>query len=452
MKIFFIGINGIGMSALAQIARKKGYDVYGSDLTKKPIAKKLEEMGIKVYNRHIDIHLRGMDLVVYSSAIKPNNPEYVYAKLNGIPILKRGEFLAKLFNEKKGIAVSGTHGKTSVSSMLAVILEEVDPTVVVGGIIPELGSNSKKGEGKYFIAEADESDNSFLYLNPFYAIITNIEEEHMEIHGSYENLKNSFNKFIEQTRKEVLINKDCKELYNIAKKHPDKIKTYSINEKTRSEKTPDIYAKNIKKGQKKISYEVILEGESLGEFSLKFLGEHNLSNSLGVIYIAYKLGIPLDEIKEKLFKFIGPKRRFEVMYDKEITIIDDYAHHPTEVKATLKMAKEHGAKKLIAIFQPHKYSRTNFLLKKYENAFRYADELILLPIYSAGEENYYDVTVEKLNENINFSGTKKIERDKKKLFEKLKDLNNGEYCLFLGAGDINKISREFVEMKSNGNM
>jgi len=246
-KIFFIGINGIGMSALAKIMVQKGYMVYGSDLKRKEVSTELENLGVKIYYKHVDINARSMDMIVYSTAIKKNNPEYIYGILNDITLIRRGELLAKLLNVKKGIAVSGTHGKTSTSSMMGVISLELDPTIAVGGIIPEIKSNGRYGEGEYFIAEADESDNSFLSLYPEYSIITNIEEEHMEIHGSYENLKKSFNQFISQTNKNAVINMDCEELFEISKRH-DKIKTYSI-----VNKNADIYAKNIKKEKDEIT-------------------------------------------------------------------------------------------------------------------------------------------------------------------------------------------------------
>ena len=435
--VFFIGINGIGMSALAKIMVKKGYKVYGSDLKKKEVSEELERLGVKIYYKHTDVNVRLMDMIVYSSAIKRNNPEYIYGILNNIKLIRRGELLAKLLNAKKGIAVSGTHGKTSTSSMMGVVSLELDPTIAVGGIIPEIKSNGKYGEGEYFVAEADESDNSFLGLYPEYSIITNIEEEHMEIHGSYDNLKRSFNQFLTQTSKYSIINMDCEELFEISKRH-DKIKTYSIiNEKA------DIYAKNIKKGKDTIKYDVVLEGKELGTFVLKFIGEHNVSNSLGVIYIAKELGISTKDIKEKLENFIGPKRRFEILYNNKITIVDDYAHHPTEVEATLKVAKDRKHPKIISIFQPHKYSRTNFLLKKYTDAFKDADEVIMLPIYSAGEINEYDISVEKLVGNIDKKIT--IIKEKEKLFQKLSEYKNNEICVFMGAGDISNIAKELVE-------
>lgn len=436
-KIFFIGINGIGMSALAKIMVQKGYMVYGSDLKRKEVSTELENLGVKIYYKHVDINARSMDMIVYSTAIKKNNPEYIYGILNDITLIRRGELLAKLLNVKKGIAVSGTHGKTSTSSMMGVISLELDPTIAVGGIIPEIKSNGRYGEGEYFIAEADESDNSFLSLYPEYSIITNIEEEHMEIHGSYENLKKSFNQFISQTNKNAVINMDCEELFEISKRH-DKIKTYSI-----VNKNADIYAKNIKKEKDEIKYDVVLEGKELGRFSLKFVGEHNVSNSLGVIYVANKLGISTEIIRKKLKNFEGPKRRFEIIYNDKITIVDDYAHHPTEVEATLKVAKDREYRKIISIFQPHKYSRTNFLLEKYTNSFEMADEVIMLPIYSAGEVNKYDISVEKLVKRINKKVT--IIRDKEKLLEKLSEYRDNELCLFMGAGDISNIAKKLAE-------
>ena len=217
-KIFFIGINGIGMSGIARIAKNMGYEVFGSDITKKEITNEMKQMGINIFSKHVDLNIKGMDLVVYSSAIKNNNPEYLCAKLNNIKMMKRGKFLAYLMSKKTSFAVAGTHGKTTTSSMLGVSLLNLSPTIVVGGILTEIKSNAFYGNSDLFVAEADESDNSFLYMKADYSIITNIEADHLENHGNYENIKKSFEKFMEKTKKMLLINKDCADLYEISKK------------------------------------------------------------------------------------------------------------------------------------------------------------------------------------------------------------------------------------------
>lgn len=270
-KIYFIGINGIGMSGLAKIMKCKGYEVEGSDLSRSYVTDELESMGIVVHNEHSEKNLEGknFDMIIASSAIKKENPEYIYALENGIKVVKRGELLAMLLNEECGIAVAGTHGKTTTSSMAASVMLPLDPTIVVGGILPEIGSNAKPGKSNYFIAEADESDNSFLYMNPTYSIITNIEADHLENHGSLENIIKSFSKFIDQTSKEVFICSDCEILRGLAAiKENKKITRYSIKDKT-----ADIYAENIEVGEGKTSYDVVIKGEKIGRFTLYIPGE-----------------------------------------------------------------------------------------------------------------------------------------------------------------------------------
>ena len=435
-KIFFIGINGIGMSGLAKIMAKDGYEVSGSDQSRKGVAIELEKLGVKISYEHRAENVEGVDLVVRSSAIKMSNPEYKYAIENGIEVIKRGELLARLFNEKSGIAVAGTHGKTTTSSMLGAVMLPLDPSIVVGGILPEINSNAYCGKGEYLIAEADESDNSFLYLLPDYSIITNIEADHLENHGSFENIEKSFTQFHQQTKKETLLNIDCVASKNLLK-GKDRIITYSIVEKA------DIYAKDIRVEDGKSVYEVILKDKSLGEFRLTVPGLHNVSNSLGVIYLAYTLGVDLDEIKVRIEKFKGAKRRYDILLDREVRIIDDYAHHPTEIIATLEGAKKIENNKITAIFQPHKYSRVNFLYEEFKGCFDLADEVVLLPIYSAGEENIYGIELEKFATDIYTKGKTKILKTVDELLELVKSENRT--YIFMGAGTISQMAYEVVE-------
>jgi len=435
-KVFFIGINGIGMSGLAKIMAKTGYSVSGSDQTKKDVSIELESLGVKIHYEHDAKNVEGIDLVVRSSAIKETNPEYRYAMENGIEMIKRGELLARLFNEKSGIAVAGTHGKTTTSSMLGAVMLPLDPTIVVGGILPEINSNAHCGAGKFLIAEADESDNSFLYLLPEYSIITNIEADHLENHGSFENIKKSFIQFYEQTEKLTLLNIDCLESENTLGSK-NKIMTYSI------EKKAGIYADNIRIIDGKSVYDVILEGELLGEFRLSVPGRHNISNSLGVIYLAYTLGVSLEEIKIRLEKFKGAKRRYDILLDTDIRIIDDYAHHPTEIRATLEGAKKIETKKITAIFQPHRYSRVKFLYEEFKGCFDLADDVILLPVYSAGEEDIYGITLKELAADIFTCGDAKILTTVCEILEEVK--TEDRTYIFMGAGTISQMAYKVVE-------
>lgn len=437
-KIFFIGINGIGMSGLAKIMKMKGYQVAGSDLNRNYVTEELENLGIKVYPKHQAENVKEFDTIIASSAIKKENPEYKYALENGMKIVKRGELLAQLLNQEIGIAVAGTHGKTTTSSMLSAVVLEKDPTIVVGGILPEIGSNARPGKSEYFIAEADESDNSFLYMHPKYSVVLNIEADHLENHGSLENIEKSFNQFMDQSEKEILVCFDCENAMKIAAERKN-IVTYSLkNEKA------DIYCKNLVVENGKTVYDVYVRGSKIGKFKLTIPGNHNVLNSLPVIYLAEKIGISREVIKEKLENFRGAKRRYDILYENGVKLIDDYAHHPTEIKATLQGAKSIENKKITAIFQPHRYSRTKFLLDEFQGVFEGADEVILLPIYSAGEENIYGITLELLGEKIKHSNVSTI-REITELENRILSDRDERVYIFMGAGDISKISHEISE-------
>ncbi|MBS9775628.1 MAG: UDP-N-acetylmuramate--L-alanine ligase [Fusobacterium sp.] len=434
------------MSALAKIMKCKGYDVIGADISESYVTEELISLGIKVYTEHNAKNLKGVDFVVASTAIKESNPEIAYAKENNLKILKRGELLAKLLNEEVGISIAGTHGKTTTSSMLGATMLSKDPTIVIGGILPEIKSNAKYGSNKYFIAEADESDNSFLYMKPKYSVITNIEADHLDVHENLENIKKSFLQFISHTENEVLACIDCentREVINNSTKR-DIIKTYSLkNSKA------DIYAKEIKIKNKETSFSVVIDNEKIGEFILNVPGEHNISNALPVIYFSLKFGVDKTLIKEALYKFKGSKRRYDILFDGEIRnyklrIIDDYAHHPTEIKATLSGVKSVDDFDIVAVFQPHRYSRVKFLLDNFKGAFKDVKKVILLPIYSAGEENSNDVSIEKLKDSIGHSNIEVI-NEWQDIKEYVKKIQRNTTFVFMGAGNISKLAHELSE-------
>ncbi|MGL4567659.1 MAG: UDP-N-acetylmuramate--L-alanine ligase [Fusobacteriaceae bacterium] len=437
-KIFFIGISGIGMSGLAKIMKMKGYQVAGSDLSRNYVTEELESLGIKVYSEHMAENVCGYDTVIASSAIKKDNPEYKYAVEKCVKIIKRGELLAQLLNSDTGIAIAGTHGKTTTSSMLSAVMLEKDPTIVVGGILPEIGSNAKPGKSEYFIAEADESDNSFLYMHPKYSVVLNVEADHLENHGSLENIERSFNQFMDQTEREILVCFDCENVMKIARGR-ERITTYSLKNKE-----ADIYCENIVVEMGKTVYDVYEKGLKIGTFKLSVPGEHNILNSLPVIYLAKKFGIEEKDIKDKLESFKGAKRRYDVLYDNDVKIIDDYAHHPTEIKATIQGAKSIENKEITVIFQPHRYSRTNFLLEEFKGAFNGVDEVIILPVYSAGEENIYEITLEKLMKKIEHNKISAIE-ETSELETKILSEGKERVYIFMGAGDISKIAHKISE-------
>ncbi|WP_418964314.1 UDP-N-acetylmuramate--L-alanine ligase [Cetobacterium sp.] len=437
-KIYFIGINGIGMSGLAKIMKLKGYEVCGADLSRNYVTEELESLGIKVFGEHLAQNVVGSDLVVASSAIKQENPEIQKAKELGIKIIKRGELLSLLMNKEKGIAVAGTHGKTTTSSMLGSLLLDIDPTIVVGGILPEIGSNARCGKKEIFIAEADESDNSFLHLTPEISIITNIEADHLENHGSLENIKNSFKQFMDQTKEEILVCDDCQESLELIKNRKN-VKTYSIK-KTDS----DIIATDIRIIDSKTIFKVNIDGEFFGEFELSIPGNHNIQNALPVIYLAKKYGISKERIAQKLLEFKGAKRRYDILHSDKIRIIDDYAHHPTEIKATIQGARTIEKNKTVAIFQPHRYSRVKFLLNEFKGSFEGVDEVILMPVYSAGEKNEFGVTLEKLKEKIGHKHCRIIEKNEE--IEKIVAGEKGSATfLFMGAGSISTLAHTIAE-------
>ena len=437
--IYFSGINGIGMSGLAKILAKDGYEVYGSDIDRKPITDELEAMGVKVYIGQVEENMKGkdIDVFVYSTAIRKTNPEYKYAVENNITMIKRGQLLAEIMNRFDGIAVAGTHGKTTTSSMMSVALLEKEPFIVVGGIIPEIHSNSKIGNSEYFVAEADESDNSFLFIKPKYAVVTNVEPDHLEHHGTFENIKKSFEQFIDSTERLVLLCKDTVEKEHLKFTNKN-VAWYSLESED-----AQIYAKDVEIKDGKTSYEVVKNGESLGRFTLTIPGKHNILNSLPVIYLAHEFKCDMNKVKEKIEEFKGANRRYQVIYDNNLRIIDDYAHHPTEVSVTIEAAKATEKGKVTVIFQPHRYTRTKFFLDGFVEALKKADDLMLLPIYAASEDNIYGISSEDLAEKIGNHVKVTTEEEIEKIVEESK--NSGNTFVFMGAGNVSKVAHNIVD-------
>lgn len=442
--IYFSGINGIGMSGLAKILAKDGYEVYGSDIDRKPITDELEAMGVKVYIGQVEENMKGkdIDVFVYSTAIRKTNPEYKYAVENNITMIKRGQLLAEIMNRFDGIAVAGTHGKTTTSSMMSVALLEKEPFIVVGGIIPEIHSNSKIGNSEYFVAEADESDNSFLFIKPKYAVVTNVETDHLEHHGTFENIKKSFEQFIDSTERLVLLCKDTVEKEHLKFTNKN-VAWYSLESED-----AQIYAKDVEIKDGKTSYEVVKNGESLGRFTLTIPGKHNILNSLPVIYLAHEFKCDMNKVKEKIEEFKGANRRYQVIYDNNLRIIDDYAHHPTEVSVTIEAAKATEKGKVTVIFQPHRYTRTKFFLDGFVEALKKADDLMLLPIYAASEDNIYGISSEDLAAKIGNHVKVTTEEEIEKIVEESK--NSGNTFVFMGAGSVSKVAHNIVD-KLNAN-
>jgi UDP-N-acetylmuramate--alanine ligase len=445
-RIHFIGVGGIGMSGIAQLCLKQGYSVSGSDINESDNTRKLAGLGADIYIGHSRNNVDGQDLVVYSSAIKDSNCELKEAIKKQIPIMQRAKLLASLMNNQTVITVAGAHGKTTTSSLVAHFLTEVglSPTIAVGGIVGNISNNAKLGLGKYFIAEADESDGTFLFYKSNYSIITNIDIEHLDFYKKFENIKKAFRKYIMNNHKNGCI------FWCFA---DEEIKKIIRNSNRRNisfgfDKNSDIYASNIKLGNFKSQFDVFFKNKFIDTFQLCIPGKHNISNSLAVIGLGIELGIGLGKIKSALGSFVGVKRRFQVKYNEnDILIVDDYAHHPTEIMATIDTAKRFDKKRFIVIFQPHRYSRMKHLLEKFSQSFFDVDYLFLTDIYAAGEKKIKGVSSDSLYKLIRKLGkphTDFIPKDR--LIERVSGfVQKGDLVLFLGAGDITKICDGFVE-------
>ncbi|MBU2530494.1 MAG: UDP-N-acetylmuramate--L-alanine ligase, partial [Elusimicrobia bacterium] len=412
-KAHFIGIGGIGMSGIAHLMRALNYDVSGSDMEKSIITQKLEEMKIKVFYEHHKSNIADCDLVILSSAIREYNPELLEAKRKKIKIVHRAEMLAKIAELKKTITISGTHGKTTVTSMLGSVFEgaKEDATIVVGGLFKNIASNVRIGTSEYFVTEADESDGSFLYFSPLITCVTNIDIDHMDHYGDINTLKKAFIDHISKVPfyGAAVLCSDDEGIKSIIKDINVSTITYGLNgnpttlllPKGQSKKTssafsatrgwsgnPDWQAKSIKMKGNKTEFMVYFKGKKMGMVKINTAGKHNVRNALGAIACGNYLGFDFGKIAAGLGKFMGVKRRMDSLgFTKGIRFIDDYGHHPTEIIATLKAVKEaYNPKRIIALFQPHRYSRTKELYKDFAGAFKLADILFLMDIYPAGEK------------------------------------------------------------------
>ncbi|SHK50669.1 UDP-N-acetylmuramate--L-alanine ligase [Thermocrinis minervae] len=440
-RIHFVGIGGIGMSGIAHVLLDMGYEVSGSDLKENKNIQLLKEKGCKVYIGHREENVGDAQVVVYSSAVPKDNPEIVKARSLGIPVIPRGEMLAELFKLMEGIAVCGSHGKTTTTSMIAHVVHEhgFDPTVIIGGILQRFGSNAKLGKDKLIISEADESDGSFLKILPTVAVITNIDKEHIGYYRDLEDIKEAFFKFAESVPFYgfCVVNVDDENSRHIVEGCSKRVVTYGI------ERDAQVMARDLKLSDGCYSYELVVEGRAWGRVKLSVPGLHNVYNSLASVCVAWQMGIDFDTIAKALSTFKNAERRLELKgFYRNVPVYDDYGHHPTEIKATLKAIKDlYPDKKLLLVFQPHRYSRTYHLFEDFAKVLRQADECVLTDIYPAGEENTYGVSGEELAKK---SGCLFV-RDKAELFEYLKDrVNDAHVLLFMGAGPIGRWCEEFL--------
>ena len=446
--IHFIGIGGAGMSALSYVMIKRGYQVSGSDAKPGYMATNLAKEGALVFIGHSACQIERAEVVVVSTAIHPDNPELVEAKKRQVPVIHRSDVLAYLMNKHKGVAVAGAHGKTTTSSMLSCITCEggLDPTIVVGGIVNNLGSNAVNGKSDYVVAEADESDGSFLKFHPYLAVITNIENDHLDHYGSEENIQAAFAKFVEQIKEDgkAILCYDNAKVRALGEKTGKTVISYGIDSKD-----ADYRAENIEYGKNGTTYDILYKNEVIGKGQLIVPGRHNVLNSLGAIAAARELGIPLESILASLAHFSGAKRRFETKGKVGgVWVVDDYAHHPTEIAVTLKAALQTQPERLVCVFQPHRYTRTQLLLDQFAVAFKDCDELIITDIYAASEDPIPGVSGEMLAHKIAETTGQKVRyiSGQDKIEETLeREVRPGDLVITMGAGDIYRLGEQLVQ-------
>lgn len=442
-KFHFIGIGGVGMSGLAEILMQMGHSVSGSDRERSEITDYLAGKGAKIYEGHQAENIGQIDFLVYSSAIPETNPEMQQALKMNTPRIRRAEMLGQLFNRKIGVGIAGTHGKTTTTSMLASILlqTELDPTIVVGGKLQNLMTNARLGEGSVLVAEADEYDRSFLALFPRIAVVTSLEADHLDIYSDLEDIKETFVKYCNQTSFDgsVILCADEENIRAIRSQIEPTVFTYGLH------KEVDYRAVNIEYGKNSISAEILFKEQSLGAIHLQVPGVHNIKNALAASVAALELDVPFDMIQRGLESYKGVGRRFEIVGEANgITVVDDYAHHPTEVEATIQAAQKNSANRVIAVFQPHLFSRTKDFYKEFAEVLSQADETVLMDIYPAREEPIPGVTGQLVADDC--TNSHYYVQEKAKLVEQLLSIcRDGDLVLFMGAGDIWKYSRKFLE-------
>lgn len=446
--IHFVGIGGIGMSGMAEILLNQGFKISGSDKTLTDITVRLSDLGMKIYEGHSADNVSDADVLVYSSAVTEDNPEVVEARTRKIPVIKRAEMLAECMRMKYGIGIAGTHGKTTTTSMVGLVLTEggIDPTIIVGGKLSGLGgTNARLGDGEYIVVEADEFDRTFLRLTPTIAAITTLEKEHLDTYKDLEDIKTAFIEFANKVPFYgfVVLCLDEPALQEIIPAINKKVYTYGLTAQA------DLRAVNVQHDGYKTKYTVKYHGEELGKVELQIPGVHNVKNSLVAVCIGLELGIPFATIKDALEKFSGVYRRFEVKYDKEIMVVDDYAHHPTETSATLDGIRAGWDRRLIAVFQPHLYSRTRDFYQEFGRSFLNTDIFICTDVYPAREEPIEGITGEIIAEAAKKFGHKNVVylKDKNTVPEYLKEIMKpGDIIVTMGAGDIWKFGEKFVGM------
>jgi UDP-N-acetylmuramate--alanine ligase len=444
--VHFVGIGGIGMSGIAEVLLNLGYKVTGSDVRATAITERLERCGATIYPRHAAENIVGAHVVVTSSAVHADNPEIQEAERRKIPVIARAEMLAELARLKYSVTVAGTHGKTTTTSMIATILDQagLDPTVVVGGILNTIGSNARLGKGEFIVLEADESDRSFLLLSPTIAVVTNIEADHLDHYRDLEDIQNAFLSFINKVPfyGAAILCLDEPAVQSLIPKVKRRIVTYG------TAAPADVRITDVNTEGLGSTFELRFNGGSVQRFNLNVPGMHNVLNATAAFAAARDMGVEPGVIASGLESFRGVNRRFQVKSRDGITVIDDYAHHPTEIRATLGAAKAANFRRIFAVFQPHRYSRTFHLFDDFARAFNLADSVLILDIYPAGETPIDGVTAPALIEKIKSFGHKNVlyARD----FETIEsyiiaNAKKGDAVVVMGAGNVTKVSDTLSE-------
>ena len=447
--VHFVGIGGIGMSGIAEVLLNMGFRVSGSDLRRSDATARLEAMGAAVYEGHAAENVRDTHVVVRSTAVRDDNPEVIEARRRSIPVIPRAEMLGELMRLKPHtVAVAGSHGKTTTTSMIANVLAQLDPTVVVGGVVGAMGSNARLGKSDLMVVEADESDRSFLMLSPTFAVVTNIDREHMDSYSDMDDVRKSFADFINKVPfygASVL----CLDDPHVQTVIPSVVRrriTYGLSAQA------DIAAREVRYDQQFGSvYQARLMGEPVGEVSLKVPGLHNVYNSLAAIAIGLELEVPFATIAKALGEFTGVNRRFQFKGEAAgVIVVDDYGHHPTEIRATLVAAKLGSAgRRMVVLFQPHRYSRTQDLMDEFARSFNNADVLMVTDVYAASEQPIEGVSGEALVEAVRRFGHKdaryagSVEDATRALLEEVRD---GDMVITLGAGNVYRAGEKLVEL------
>jgi len=450
--IHFVGIGGIGMSGIAEVLLNLGYKVSGSDMRDSDTTERLRSLGAEICIGHRGTNIAEPHVVVISSAVKDDNVEVIAAREKLIPVIPRAEMLAELMRLKYGVAIAGAHGKTTTTSMVATVLAAggIDPTVVIGGKLNSIGTNAKLGQGEFLVAEADESDGSFLMLSPTIGVVTTIDEEHLDYYKDIDEIKAAFLAFINKVPfyGVSILCLDQPHIQSLIPSIRKRYQTYGMSTQA------DYQARDVALRPLGSRFKVLHHDQDLGWFELSVPGVHNINNSLAAIAVARELDVELETIRKALKDFSGVQRRFTIKGEVNgITVVDDYGHHPTEVKATLAAAAAGMERRVVVVFQPHRYTRTKHLLGDFFTAFNQADKLVLMEIYAAGEQPIPGVSGQAVYEGIRKFGHRDVVflPEKDKIVDHLvKVLRTGDLLITLGAGDVWKIGEQVLERLKHG--